>query len=94
VSHHAPPTRHSRGDRGSRSPHRTKRGSNVAQLTVRFFELLTKDEQQFPDIDALLDTVAGMPDNDAYVQLAWMELHHRPGQLPGVLGGTDHRPQA
>lgn len=48
----------------------------MAQLTVRFFEILSKDEQQFPDIDVdgLLDAVANMPDQDAYVQLARMEL--------------------
>lgn len=56
----------------------------MPQLTVRFYELLAKDEQQFPDIDieTLLDKVSSMPDSDAYVKLARMEL----------LGST-HAPQ-
>ena len=48
----------------------------MPQSTVRFYELLTKDDCQFPDIDieALLDKVANMPDREAYVKLARMEL--------------------
>lgn len=56
----------------------------MPKLNVRFYELLTKDENQFPDIDidSLLDAVAAIPDKDAYVKLARMEL----------LGST-HAPQ-
>lgn len=48
----------------------------MAKLSVRFFELLTKGEQQFADLDIerLLDLVSNLPDKEAYVQLARMEL--------------------
>lgn len=48
----------------------------MAKLTVRFYELLSAPGAQLPDldIDRLLDRVAAMPDTEAYVQLARMEL--------------------
>ncbi|MBN9099349.1 MAG: hypothetical protein J0I49_14730 [Pseudonocardia sp.] len=56
----------------------------MAKLIVRFYEILDKNGQQFPDLDIerLLDTVAAIPNEDAYVKLAKMEL----------LGST-HAPQ-
>jgi len=48
----------------------------MATLNVRFFEILDQNGNQFPDLDieALLDKVANLPDKEAYVQLARMEL--------------------
>jgi hypothetical protein len=53
-----------------------QREVSVGKATVRFYELLSKDEQQVPDIDIerLLDIVSNIPDQDAYVRLARMEL--------------------
>jgi len=48
----------------------------MPERQVRFYELLDRDGAQFPDlnVETVLDAVDAIPDSDAYVQIARMEL--------------------
>jgi hypothetical protein len=55
----------------------TAEGLDVAERTVRFYELVSDDKQRLPnqlDFGGLRELVRDVPDDEAYVQISRMEL--------------------